>query len=369
MLYTATVQLNDVGVGPSSTRAQDRRLLPNLALAVASLAAAGGLLGVLELGARTLWDHESAGSADGIYSGHVYSQRLGWKPRPGARFAVQGAATTINAQGYRGALWPSTPAAGQVRVLLLGDSVAFGFGVADGQTFADLLDPRRFETVNLAVPGYGVDQSVLRYELVGARFRPHVVVLNLCLDNDFADIMLPVFLYDGQHPKPYFTLQDGSLRLHDERLRLGPAARVRRWLDQRSLLFRLATPARSGPPAPSEHWSRRRRQALERRADVLDLMTALVSRLRERVGRDGARLVVAFHPNRASYRSGSTWEQELRSRPELQGVQTLSLAAVYRQRAVGFGRIALDGIGHLNPRGHRLAADALHAALISWPAS
>lgn len=333
------------------------------------------LLAVLELGARLLAPAPTTpdGSADGIYDGHVYSERLGWKPRPGARFTVAGALTTIDARGFRGQAAPADPGPARTRVLLLGDSVTFGYGVADEQTFASLLGAERggFEVANLAVPGYGVDQSLRRYELVGRLWRPQVVVLNLCVHNDLADIMLPVFLYDGQHPKPYFTLTGGELELHDEHLQLGWLARLRLRLSERSVLYRhlARRPLAEEPAGPTEHWTERRRKAVLDGAAAEELMVALLLRLRREVESDGARLVLAFHPSKASYRGEVDWPERVARRAGLADLQVVSLAERYRAARLPFAAIALDGIGHLSPQGHRLAAHVLSAAIESWPAT
>jgi hypothetical protein len=54
---------------------------------------------------------------------------------------------------------------GRIRVLCSGDSFTFGEGVGDDSSWCQRLtelDPR-LESVNLGLPGYGVDQSLLRY--------------------------------------------------------------------------------------------------------------------------------------------------------------------------------------------------------------
>ena len=67
---------------------------------------------------------------------------------------------------------------------------------------------------------------------------PAAVVLNVCVGNDILDNALPVYLYDGATPKPYFTLEGADLRLHDEHVRLrGPAL--------------AGPPPRSSTPSPS----------------------------------------------------------------------------------------------------------------------
>jgi hypothetical protein len=344
-----------------------RRRLPELLLAASSVALVLALVAAAELGARWSAPGPADGpSADALYDGHAYSERLGWEPRAGARFVLEGAPTTINAFGFRGAPVPREPRPGRVRVLFLGDSVAFGYGVADHQTFAHLLDGAEtgFESVNLAVPGYGVDQSLLRYELSGSQWRPRLVVLNICLANDLADIMLPAFLYDGRHPKPRFEQRGAALELHDRHLRLGRHQRLAQWLGARSRLYRLLTRRRpAAAPVPAEHWMVRRERAVEDTRAAVRLMAALVGRLRRALEADGARLVLAFHPDEDAYRQRPPWMQRLVRRPELAGVQVVCLRDAYRRRETAFDDIALDEVGHLNPSGHRLAALVLRDAL------
>jgi hypothetical protein len=345
-----------------------------LLLLGSSLLACAALLAVLELGARDAAGGSAAegGAADDIYAGHVYSERLGWEPRAGARFQVYGAHTSINALGYRGRSLAAQRQPGRARVVMLGDSVAFGYGVDDDQTFAAALDPdqSRFEVANLAVPGYGVDQSLLRFEQVGQALVADFVVLNLCVENDLADVMLPVFLYDGRHPKPWFGWQRDRLELHDEHLRLSRRARLGLWLRQRSYLYRRLTgpaPAQAGDTG-AEHWSVRRRRATSDRTAAVRLLGALIGRLREGVQSAGGQLVVAVHPNKASYRRGERWVERLLRRPELQGLQIVDVGRAYREAGLGFGYVTLDAIGHLNARGHWLAAGELRRALEQRPA-
>jgi hypothetical protein len=80
-----------------------------------------------------------------------------WGPRRGL---------LTNAQGFRAAtdIAPGV-APGGIRIVCSGDSFAFGEGVGNEDTWCHLLTERdeRIETVNLGQPGYGVDQSYLRY--------------------------------------------------------------------------------------------------------------------------------------------------------------------------------------------------------------
>jgi hypothetical protein len=98
-----------------------------------------------------------------------YDPELGWVSRPS--LAVRdafgpGRDVHTDRRGFRvrGEIADAaTP--GRIRVLCSGDSFTFGEGVGDDSPWCQRLtelDPR-LESVNLGLPGYGVDQSLLRY--------------------------------------------------------------------------------------------------------------------------------------------------------------------------------------------------------------
>jgi len=76
---------------------------------------------------------------------------------------------------------PLTPERKQAsrRVLVLGDSVAFGQGVHDDETFSRQLEQRLQDTAvfNGGVPGYDTQQELARLERVGPSLEPNVVIL------------------------------------------------------------------------------------------------------------------------------------------------------------------------------------------------
>jgi len=118
---------------------------------------------------------------------HVYSPDYGWALRPSVSLVLEGAHTSVNAQGYRGRIVPPAEGERGRRAVVLGDSIAFGNGVGDGVPFAWQLDsrPNGLSVVNLAVPGYGMAQEMLKLEKEGLSHRPDVVVLCFCQANDF----------------------------------------------------------------------------------------------------------------------------------------------------------------------------------------
>jgi hypothetical protein len=224
---------------------------------------------------------------------------------------------------------------------------------------------------DLSVPGYGTDQELIKLEREGLALRPSIVLLNFCLANDLVDDALATFLYDGIHPKPYFRLEDGSLRLHDEHLRLGPPARTALWLSEHSVLFNVLSPgrgtrvlaARANGEAPV-HWETRYTEVMARPAPLLDLAAALIEKMGQDARGVGARLVVVSHPTRRSYADpGSPLETELRDRLARAGIPFVPLAGRYRARGLEFADLALDGMGHLGAQGHRAAAEAIRDIL------
>jgi lysophospholipase L1-like esterase len=104
---------------------------------------------------------------------------LFWSPRPGFRGEFQGRPVTINALGLRGA----EPAMRRpaCRILCLGDSITFGYGVGDDETYpaalARTLAGRDVEVLNGGVTGYTSHQSRKLLERVGPALRPDVVTV------------------------------------------------------------------------------------------------------------------------------------------------------------------------------------------------
>lgn len=80
----------------------------------------------------------------------------------------------------------------RVRVLVLGDSFAYGVGVSDQQTFAYLLEQHLAQTslpaavLNAGNGGKGTDYAVRFFETIGATLRPHLTLL-FFFPNDFVD--------------------------------------------------------------------------------------------------------------------------------------------------------------------------------------
>lgn len=144
-----------------------------------------GALAVGELAARQVdLILPSWGAADNpsvVMTGHP--SRL-WGLAPGERKNVDEVAT-INDRGLRGALPDSVDTE---RIMVLGDSSFFGFGVADDETLSAGLARRLKDTsaINGAIPGYSTEQSIRLMDEVGWELSPTVLVLaNFWSDTNF----------------------------------------------------------------------------------------------------------------------------------------------------------------------------------------
>jgi lysophospholipase L1-like esterase len=116
---------------------------------------------------------------------------LGWRLQPGAEGEWGDVFVRINAQGLRGpeVALPKPP--GVRRLLFLGDSVTFGYGVEDaasvfpwrvGSALADALE-EPVEVVNAGVGGWSPWQELAWLESDGLRYAPDLLVVGFVLND------------------------------------------------------------------------------------------------------------------------------------------------------------------------------------------
>lgn len=123
-------------------------------------------------------------------------ERVVYELRPGVRGVFRGKPVEINSLGMRDVERPLAKRPGAFRIVVIGDSHAFGWGVRREEGLAagleerlnEGLDPSRFEVWNTAVPGYNTVQQVRALEL--RDLEPDLVLL--CHVSNDAD--LPNFL-------------------------------------------------------------------------------------------------------------------------------------------------------------------------------
>jgi hypothetical protein len=339
-------------------------LVANALLAFGSLASVALALGGAELLARH-WTPDYLARKRGL---QVYSRWYGWGGRPGAVASMGGGRVSLNARGYRGRELTLPKATGRTRVAVVGDSLAFGFGVADEQTFPYLLDVRDngLEAGNLAVAGYGPGQELLVLQRDALPLDPDVVILAVCLRNDFVDAVLPVALYDGVTPRPRFRLVGDGLVLDDGAVRRSAAGLAVEWLsDYSHVLNRLSTllPRRE---TVSEHDWRYRKQEVLRDPDYAFRLTfALVMEMQRACQRRGVGFLVAAFPSGLDYEMKPSLPERFLESLNTEGVWVVDMKARFRARDLTPAAIALDRTGHLSPRGHVIACEILEREIAS----
>lgn len=254
-------------------------------------------------------------------------------PRPGVRgrHAVPGkfdVRVAINGQRFRAPrAYAASPPSGVTRLAVLGDSMTFGWGAEDGETYPAqlerILSGRQaggYEVINAGYPGTCLGEKAAWYAQGVRPFRPSLVVLTLLGDDVDGDLFWRVFSLDAA---------GRAVRTAAEARGPGPrAARSTRsvfqalpgyeLLAERSELFALVrtavtrvasrerTSALGQAPARPEEVARFRGEGLA-------LLKAELRWLRERTREDGADLAVVLIPFRESvYPAGGWWPDELR---------------------------------------------------------
>lgn len=148
-----------------------------------------------------------------------YDPLLGWSLIPGASITTDVTERgihnhiDIDSLGLREREIAVARPPGRRRILIVGDSIAFGTGVDVGERFSDLLGHKlgdEVEVINAGVPGWGNDQELLFYEQRLRRLKPDVVVLIFTVGNDIVNNALGGALLEGG-TKPRFQLAGNGL--------------------------------------------------------------------------------------------------------------------------------------------------------------
>ncbi len=95
-----------------------------------------------------------------------------------------------NARGMRSRDYTDAKPQGVKRVMVLGDSFTFGWGVENPQIFTQILEDRLLSNVevwNLGVSGYSVDQELVRLERAGLAYQPDIVLMEILGEPTLSD--------------------------------------------------------------------------------------------------------------------------------------------------------------------------------------
>ncbi|MDP6956115.1 MAG: SGNH/GDSL hydrolase family protein [Planctomycetota bacterium] len=286
--------------------------------------------------------------------GMRYDAVLGWRPLAGLARSDY----STNSRGLRGKAEHSYRRASERRRLLfVGDSFTFGYGVLDGEVFGEVFarGHPQVEVINLSANGYGNDQQMLYYREEGARYQADVVVL-VSFIPDFHRNVLSV----RDFPKPRLRVEGGSLRgggepvasvadtLESWRANHGPGLRV----------WELIEAARKKwLPVPEEITSGER----------ATLVQAILEAWHRDVLRGGGRPVLVLVPHmlgRAWPGHGKMEACYERAAASL-GIPCLNLTAEFHPETAGKGDEPTYDLQnyHWTARGHEVAAEKIAAFL------
>lgn len=266
--------------------------------------------------------------------------------------------------------WPE-PA----RLVVLGDSMAFGYGADDGADWVALLRQSLPDAglVNLALIGSGPLQQERIFERFAAKLRPSVVLLSLFAGNDLDDDRAFALWLDQGAVGSYRKFRGQGDRWLDDSL-LG--------LAQRTYLFWFAnelakTVARRSRGRTIELANGERLQlVLPRPGGVdprdVDRTSAAVGRLRDRVAQTGGRLLVLLMPSKEEVylpllgENVASATAAVKAKLVEAGVPVLDLGDVLRARASLDGPALYFSIdGHPNPAGQAILAEAVRDWLVA----
>lgn len=118
-----------------------------------------------------------------------------------------------NSRGFRDGEHPIAKAAGVHRILGVGDSLMFGWGVQEGQDYLSVVERRlqqehpegSWEVINTAVPGYNTVMEIESLKARGLEYRPDLVIVGYCGN----DLGLPNFIWPDAS---YLSLRTSLLK-------------------------------------------------------------------------------------------------------------------------------------------------------------
>lgn len=100
-----------------------------------------------------------------------------------------GTEVSINSSGFRGHDYTQEKPAGVYRVVVIGDSIAFGNNLPPESNFPAVLEQmfanagKHVEVLNLSLGGYDTPQEVATLEQIGLQFKPDMVVVAYCIND------------------------------------------------------------------------------------------------------------------------------------------------------------------------------------------
>jgi lysophospholipase L1-like esterase len=316
-------------------------------------------------------------TAEYLRSIHLVRRDRAWLfgLRPGASVRLPPAGAieyAVNADGFRDRQYARHKPAGTFRIVVLGDSIAFGHRVNLEEIFAKVLEqrlaaavpPPAFEVLDLGVSGYNPYNEAAVFADVGVGYEPDLVLVQFCV-NDLND---PTLHFDAGTLSqvgviPAAAFPDPVHRRLGTRL---PTLALRSCRLLRScelvqdafpLLFvpdaeavRAAYEPRDDPSAVELAWLRDRYGEIARTAASVQARFAVV---------------VFPHKRQLQEEASSLLQTRLVTLGREAGWPTIDLLPAFRRAARGSPEPLFMDQWHPTPAGHRVAAEEILSQLRS----
>jgi lysophospholipase L1-like esterase len=276
---------------------------------------------------------------------------------PGERFE-SGITIQINSMGLRGPEWNPDKPPSIRRVMALGDSSVYGFGVEDDEVFTARLDDALGEgvqVINSAVPGYSTYQIINLLQIRSLSLQPDLMLIG-CIwsDNNFdsfvdRDLLAAYSSFRNRHARAVQELLGGSAlyTILDYKLRV-----LRTFPEERRVGWMVGRGEKIG----------------ERRVPIVEYARNLET-IVELAHDAGAEVTFMVLPNRedlvARYESGAAWDpyrQVMRDTALRHGAPVLELPELFRASGLDADALFLDEM-HPTAQGHALWAQLTQQTL------
>jgi lysophospholipase L1-like esterase len=142
-------------------------------------------------------------------SAYQFDSELGWSPIPNKKITINSYSNfQLNSLGFRSEEIDNS----KEHILVLGDSVAWGFGTKDQETIPYYLNQRfpSLQVLNMAVSGYGIGQSYLFLKKHIDKLNPKLIIFIIYTGNDLHETGSNKAF--GKN-KPIFVPQNNQIKL------------------------------------------------------------------------------------------------------------------------------------------------------------
>jgi len=271
----------------------------------------------------------------------------------------------LNSDGYRDDEFVVEKDEEMIRIVMLGDSITYGYPVKRDETFSSLLEDQlnsssetKFDVMNFGVGGYNIVSEVETLKVYGLRYKPDIVVLNLFWNDD------ELYSYDYYNffwKNAATSIQKKWVYEYYARSRIG----IKRLL-LRSHLFSFiwARTARF----ETENEEERRNVLQPRITYTPDILLEKITELNELVRQHDLKLLICMHPilDYDSAEPHPTYARVGKIASQLD-IPLLDLLPYYKEKAADPTFFLADkkDTYHPNQKGHLLIAQTLHEKLIS----